>query len=254
MERLKGKVAIITGAALSIGHTAACKFAEEGAKVIAVDLNEAGLQRLEKDAANAGGEVTCIVGDVTKRETAEKAVATAVEKYGRLDVLYNNVGGPSRKDTSFLELTEDIWDWTVKLNVTSTIFFCQEAVRQMQKNGGGSIIVTVAGAAYNGSSWITGYGISKGSLPVLTKYIATQHGKDRIRCNNIVPGMIVTEVSEENLSEEQKEQFLEVNMLPFNGKPIDITNAALYLASDESKFVSGTTILVDGGAMSGKKM
>lgn len=254
MERLEGKIAIITGAALSIGHTAARMFAKEGAKVIAVDLNEAGLKQLEEDVAADGGEVTCIVGDVTKRETAQKAVACAVEKYGRLDILYNNVGGPNRADTSFLALTDEVWDWTVKLNVTATMYFCQESIKQMQKNGGGSIIITVAGAARNGGEWITGYACSKGSLTTLAKYITVQHGRDYIRCNMIEPGMIVTEVSEQKLTDEQKKNFLQVNMLPFNGRPADIANAALYLASDESKFVSGTTITVDGGAMSGTKM
>lgn len=253
MDRLKGKVAIITGAALSIGRCAARMFAAEGARVVAVDINEPKLQSLKQEVDAAGGTLVYSVTDVTKRKEVEKSVQLSIDTYGKLDVLYNNVGGPNAKDTSFMALTDEVWEKTVALNANSVLYFCQSAIPHLKKNGGGSIIVTTAGAARNGGSWITGYACAKASLVTMSRYIATQHGDDLIRVNMLEPGMIITEVSEENLSADQKESFRSHNLLPLDGRPADIVNAAIYLASDESRFVTGATITVDGGAMTGGK-
>lgn len=253
MDRLRGKVVIITGAALSIGRCAARMFADEGAKVVAVDINEPKLQSLKQEVDAAGGELIYSVTDVTKRSEVEKSVQLAIDTYGGLDVLYNNVGGPNARDTSFMDLTDEVWEKTVALNINSVLYYCQCAILHLKQGGGGSIIVTTAGAARNGGSWITGYACAKASLVTMSKYIATQHGSDLIRVNMLEPGMIITEVSERNLSDEQKTAFRAHNLLPLDGRPSDIVNAAIYLASDESRFVTGTTITVDGGAMTGVK-
>jgi len=248
MGRLEGKAAIITGAANGIGFEGAKQFVKEGAKVLAIDIDENGLANLKSEVESEGGTIEVRRVDITKKTEVDEAVAFAAEIFGKIDVLYNNAGGIS--DGGFLNLTEELFDKIFALNVKGTIFTSQAAIPYMLKQGGGSIINTLSGSVELGDLYMSAYASSKGALKTLSMYMATQFGKQNIRVNMIQPGLILTQKAESKLPEATSNLYLENNLLPMHGRPEDIAKAAIYLASDESKFLTNTIIKVDGGAMS----
>ncbi|ALS77221.1 SDR family NAD(P)-dependent oxidoreductase [Planococcus kocurii] len=248
MARVENKVALVTGGASGIGLSSASLLAKEGAKVVIADFNLEGAQEAAKQINEQGGNALGIFLDASKESSIQEAVEYTVEQYGKINVLVNNVGGTNlRKDIDVVNLDLEEWDRLMDLNLKSVLLGSRFAIPHMIKDGGGAIINTTSMAGFAGDSVRTAYGASKAGVINLTKYIATQYGKQNIRCNAVAPGLILTPAAKNSLSPELLDTFMRYNQLPYHGEPDDIGNTVLFLASDESKFITGQTIKVEGG-------
>ncbi|AQU80903.1 SDR family NAD(P)-dependent oxidoreductase [Planococcus faecalis] len=247
MARVENKVALVTGGASGIGLSSASLLAKEGAKVVIADFNLEGAQEAAKQINEQGGNALGIFLDASKESSIQEAVEYTVEQYGKINVLVNNVGGTNlRKDIDVVNLDLEEWDRLMDLNLKSVLLGSRFAIPHMIKDGG-AIINTTSMAGFAGDSVRTAYGASKAGVINLTKYIATQYGKQNIRCNAVAPGLILTPAAKNILSPELLDTFMRYNQLPYHGEPDDIGNTVLFLASDESKFITGQTIKVEGG-------
>lgn len=232
MKRLENKVVIVTGAGRGIGFATVELFSKEGAIVIATDIFEHKLK-----------DIITLKLDVTKKEDWENVVKKVISEYGRIDVLVNNVGVNSHKDL----LAEDIEDWNniILINCTSMMIGMKEVIPYMIKQGGGSIIncSSILGLIGGDSSSIA-YSASKGAIRSMSRQVAQQFSKDNIRVNSVYPGIIIPSsiVKSERLISRNK-----MPLPPHVGEPIDVAYGYLYLASDESKFVTGSELVIDGG-------
>jgi NAD(P)-dependent dehydrogenase (short-subunit alcohol dehydrogenase family) len=247
--RLKGKVAIITGAGLGMGREAALLFAWEGAKVIVFDLNAEAGRETVRQIEEGGGEGLCVVGDVSKEADVKRAIAEGVAKFGKLDVLYANAGVLWKdRDKSVIDTTEENWDLVQAINLKGPFFLTKHGIPELRKAGGGSIILVGSISALVGFELPQdSYTAAKCALIGLSKSLAVQFGPDNIRSNVIHPGMIDTPLQRAYFTEERLTAI--GNSLPIRriGQPRDIANAALFLASDESSFMTGAEMIVDGG-------
>lgn len=248
MGRVQNKVALITGAASGIGLASAKLLAKEGAKVVIADFNEAGAEEAVKEIRANGGEASSIFLDAGQPESIKTAVHYTVNTYGAIHILFNNVGSTNmQKDLDVVQMDLDEWDRLMNLNTKSVLLGCKYAIPFMQQAGGGSIINTASMSAFASDAIRTAYGASKAAVVNLTSYIATQYGKDNIRCNAVAPGLILTPAAKNNMAPEVLDIFKKYNALPYNGEPDDIGYTVLFLASDESKYMTGQTLQVEGG-------
>jgi NAD(P)-dependent dehydrogenase (short-subunit alcohol dehydrogenase family) len=251
--RLAGKVALITGAGSGMGRLATERFAREGAGVVACDVNlEAARQSVERAEA-AGGRAVAVAMDVSKEAEVKAAVAAAVKTFGKLDVLYNNAGIFPSKDNSVVDTDEKVWDQVLAVNVKGVYLVCKHGIPELLAAGGGSVINVASFVALVGCSVPQdAYTASKGAVIALTKSLAVQFGPKGIRSNAICPGPIETPLLMDWLLKEPAEKAKRLNRIPMGrfGKSEDIVNAALYLASDESKWTNGAQLVVDGGITS----
>ncbi len=251
--RLKGKVALVTGGGSGIGHATAVLFAAQGAKVVVSDLNEANALETVAEIQTDGGDATAFTGDVSKNTDAEAMVKGTVDTYGTLDIVVNCAGVIAGKALPAGASPEAVWDRVMEVNLKGTYLVTWHAVRTMEGSGGGSIINI---ASING---IVGYPIglgggfdayvpSKGGVVQFTKNLAIDYGKKNIRVNCICPGHIEINLIREFLDNPERREWLE-QRYPMGrvGKPEEIAYAALFLASDESSFVTGAPLIVDGG-------
>ena len=249
--RLKDKVALVTGGGSGIGHATAVLFAAKGAKVVVSDLNEANAFETVAEIKAQEGAATALTGDVSKNSDAETMVRRAVETYGTLDVVVNCAGVIAGKALPKGASPEEVWDRVMEVNLKGTYLVTWHAVRTMEQSGGGSIINI---ASING---LVGYPIglgggfdayvpSKGGVVQFTKNLAIDYGKKNIRVNCICPGHIDTNLIREFVQERREwlEQRYPMGRI---GRPEEIAYAALFLASDESSFVTGAPLIVDGG-------
>jgi len=252
--RLDGKAAIITGAAGGIGGASARLFAREGACVLATDLSLKGGQRLAEEIRAAGGICDFLQADMTLAGQVESLVAETIARFGRLDVLFNVAGISGRRlgDGPVADCSEEGWEKVLTVNLKSVFLGCKYAVRAMLKGGGGSIInlSSVLGMVGGDEDFAThAYAASKGGIIALSRAMAVFYAPQGIRVNVICPGLIATPMSQRA---QQSPSILEKlrALQPLTaapGRPEDIAHAALYLASDESSFVTGTVLPVDGG-------
>lgn len=248
MKRVRDKVALITGGASGIGLSSAILLAREGAKIVIADFNDDGAKKEAEFITKNGGEAIGIFLDAAKQESIKDAVEFTVKHYGKIDILFNNVGLTNlEKDLDVVNIDLDEWDRLMNVNVKSVLLGCRFAIPHMIESGGGSIINTTSMAGFTGDSIRSAYGASKAAVANLTKYIATQYGKDNIRCNAVAPGLILTPAAKRNMAPEMLDIFAKYNALPYHGKPDDIGYTVLFLASDESNFITGQTIEVEGG-------
>lgn len=248
MGRVQDKVALITGGASGIGLSAATLMAREGAKVVIADFNVEGAKEAVDYIKDQGGEAVGIFLDAAKEDSIKEAVEFTVEQYGTLTVLYNNVGLTNlNKDLDVVNMDLEEWDRLMNVNTKSVLLGSRFAIPHMIEAGGGSIINTASMAAFASDSTRSAYGASKAAVVNLTRYIATQYGKDKIRCNGVAPGLILTPAAENNMPPAVLDIFEKYNALPYHGEADDIGNTVLFLASDESKFITGQTIQVEGG-------
>jgi NAD(P)-dependent dehydrogenase (short-subunit alcohol dehydrogenase family) len=247
--RLEGKVAFITGSGGGMGQRAAVMFAQEGAKVIVFDINEKGVQETVRMVEEAGGECVAVVGDVTKAADVEGAIRAGEEKFGYVNVIYNNAGIMPDGDESVVDMDEAIWQKVMDVNVKGVALGCKYGVPALLRAGGGSIINVASFVAILGCTVPQdAYTASKGAVLALTHSLAVQFGPKGIRTNAISPGPIWTPLMDQILADPAK-RALRLNRIPMGrfGKPEDVVYAAIYLASDESTWVNGSNLVVDGG-------
>jgi NAD(P)-dependent dehydrogenase (short-subunit alcohol dehydrogenase family) len=247
--RLKGKVAIVagggaSGSVLGNGQASAILFAREGAKVLVADAVLDRAQATVDLIAKEGGTASALRVDVSKAADCKAMVSAAVERYGRLDILDNNVGISVRADV--LDVTEEDWDRVMAVNVKSIVLAAKYAIPEMKKAGGGSIIniSSVAGLRANQS---TPYTTSKAAIVGLTRSMAGDHGRDGIRVNCILPGLIYGPMTAPRMDEEIRRKRREAGALGTEGTGWDIGWAAVFLASDESRWITGVALPVDAG-------
>jgi NAD(P)-dependent dehydrogenase (short-subunit alcohol dehydrogenase family) len=250
MQRLTGKVAIITGGGGRIGAATARRFVSEGAKVVIGDLVEAAAAKI---ASELGSNALAVAFDAGDPDSIASLVEQAASHFGQIDILHNNA---ALLDLAFLEQDTDAvntnietWDRTMEVNVRGYMLACKHVIPHMRKAGGGSIINTSSNAAAAGDSSRIAYGSSKGAILTMTKYIATQHGRENIRCNAILPGLILDPELEANVPELARMTKRHL-LLTRNGLPEDIAGLASFFASDDSAFVTGQAIQCDGGLLS----
>ena len=251
--RLQGKVTLVTGGGSGIGRASAEAFAREAARVVVADRNEAAALETAAKIGEIGGEATAVAGDVTKSSDAEAMVLAATEKYGRLDVLLNSAGITSRgsmlKDAS----PEEVWDKVIDVNLKGTWLVSWYAVPAMERSGGGSIINLASTMALVGYPAGIGDGFnpyppSKGGVLQFTRTLAVANAGKNIRVNCLCPGFIATNLTADlRANAETNEIAVEGTPMGRFGRPEEVANAALFLASDESSFVTGSPLIVDGG-------
>ncbi len=251
---LKGKVALITGAASGIGRATALLFAREGAEVAVVDIDETNGQEVARTIVNEGGKAIFIRCDVTRASDCLSAVEKTVEEFGGLDILFNNAGIIRR--AAVVETTEEEWDRVMETNVKSVFLASKYAIPIMAEAGGGVIINTSSGWGLVGGRNAASYCASKGAVVLLTKAMAIDYGPQNIRVNCICPGDTDTPMlrnEARQLGRPEDEFLAEAADRPLRriGKPEEIAQGALYLVSDASSFVTGTALVVDGGGLAG---
>lgn len=247
--RLQNKVALITGAGSGIGYHTALLFAQEGAAVVVVDINDVGGSATVKAITDEGGQATYVHADVSKASDCEKMVQTAEAAYGKLNILFNNAGISHANDDDAISTEEDVWDLTMAINVKGVFLGCKYGIPALRRAGGGSIINTASFVAVLGAATPQlAYTASKGAVLSMTREIAVIHARENIRVNALCPGPLRTELLMKYLDTDAKKQrrLVHIPMGRF-GEAEEIAKAALYLASDESSFVTGSTFLVDGG-------
>lgn len=247
MGRIDGKVAVVTGAGAGIGYATARLFAKEGAKVVAADLVQEGLDRLVTDVKGFGGVITTVLCDVSKETDIENMIKTAVDTYGTVDVLVNNAGGTPHADGKAEDFDSAVFQKVVDLNLKGVMLGIKHVLPIMKANGKGSIINTSSGAGTLGDTTTTIYAACKAGIITLTKYVATQYGLAGIRCNAVAPGLVMTEQQQKYMKKEIADMLAEHTVLGRNAVPEDIANAMLFFASDESSFITGQNLAVDGG-------
>jgi NAD(P)-dependent dehydrogenase (short-subunit alcohol dehydrogenase family) len=251
--RLQDKVCIITGAGGGMGKTAADMFAKEGAKIAVFEMNEKSGSEAAEAIRQAGGDATYFYCNVTDEQSVKKAVGDTIEKYGKIDVLYNNAGVMIAEDHSVIDTPEDAWDMVMNVNVKGIYFMCKYVIPEMQKNQSGSIINIASFVAFLGCSVPQdAYTASKGAVNALTKSLAIQFRPEGIRTNSICPGPIETPLLMEWLVKDEEAKKVRLSRQPAGrfGKPEDIVYAAIYLASDESDWTNGALLNIDGGITS----
>ena len=251
MGRVEGKTAIVTGGAGGIGSASAVALAREGAAVAVVDIDGSRARQVALDIAATGGIALAVQADVAEEAEVVRAVRTTVGEFGQLDILHNNAALTDSdflsRDTRVTDLDLDIWERTLAVNLRSQMLTCKHCIPEMIRDGGGSIINMSSGASLKGDRTRTAYGVSKAGVNALTMYVASGHGRQGIRVNTILPGLVVTDAVRAHLSEAVLDELTRAILVPSLGQPDDVANLVLFLASDESRYITGQMISIDGG-------
>lgn len=244
MGRLRGKSAVVTGAAKGIGRATAELFAREGARLVVNDVDEAGLEDLRARLVSDGVEVEAVVGDVSVVEDARRIITAAVEGFERLDVLVANAGVIPLNNV--VDATPEDWDHVMAVDGRGMFLTCKFAVEAMLETGGGSIVCLSSISGLAGQKEQSTYGPAKFVASGITKHLAVEWADRGIRVNAVAPGTITTEAVAA-LPEEYKAPMKEAHPIGRLGEPVEVANAILFLASDEASFVTGAILPVDGG-------
>ncbi len=250
--RLQDKVALVTGGGSGIGYYTAKLFAKEGASVVVVDINDAAGQKTVQEIETAGGKAIYVHADVSKAADCEAMIQVAEQTYGALHILFNNAGISHADDDDAMKTSEEVWDLTFQINVKGVFLGCKYGIPALRRAGGGSIINTASFVATLGAATPQlAYTASKGAVLSMTRELSSIHAREGIRVNALCPGPLRTELLMKYLNTDEKKQrrLVHIPMGRF-GEAEEIANAVLFLASDESSFVTGTNFLVDGGITS----
>ena len=249
LMRLQNKTALITGAGSGIGRESACLFASEGAQIVAIDIKEEEGKETVQMIQQGGGKAIFVLADVASDVDCQRMVEAAASEYGGLHVLFNNAGIMHTEDGDSQSTEETIWDMTMNINVKGVFLGCKYGIPLMRKSGGGSIINTASFVARMGAATPQlAYTTSKGAVLSLSRELAVIHARENIRVNTLSPGPLRTDLLMQFLDTERKRKrrLVHVPMGRF-GEAIEMAKAALFLASDESSYMTGTEFLVDGG-------
>ena len=252
-ERLKGKTALITGGGMGIGREAAVLFAREGARVVIGDIDDAAARETVRLVEATGGEALAVTGDVALEADVERMVEEGVRRFGALHVLYCNAGVLWKdRDRSVLETKEEWWDRVIAINLKSVFWVTKHGIPHLRRAGGGSVIVMGSVSALVGFTRAQdAYTAAKGGLISLTKSLAIQFAKDRIRCNIIHPGIVDTPLQSPYLNDALRREFETGIPIGRIAQPREIASVALFLASDDASYMTGAELVVDGGFTAG---
>ena len=231
MNRFENKVVVITGAAGGIGEATTRRIVSEGGKVVIADHSEKKAEQLANELTHAGADVRHVYFSATELQSCKELIDFSMNEYQRIDVLINNVGGTDpKRDLNIEKLDINYFDEAFHLNLCCTMYLSQQVIPIMTTNANGTL-----------------YGASKAGVINLTKYIATQMGKKNIRCNAVAPGLVLTPAALDNLNEDVRNIFLGQCTTPYLGEPEDVAAAIAFLASNDARYITGQTIVVDGG-------
>ena len=251
--RLEGKVALVSGSTRGIGRATAMRFAAEGAQVVVTGRSGDAGRGVERTIRDAGGEATYVATDLANEADVTGAVRATVERYGQLTTLVNNAAptelmGPGRLDRRVTELTNDAWDAIMLVGLKAVVWMCKYAIPEIVRAGGGAIVNISSAASILGTPGLDTYTALKGALNTLTRSMAVEYAAEHVRCNGIVSGMVLSSEGAVKLMDDPTiggaTRAMHLTRL---GRPDDIANAALFLASDEAAFITGALLPVDGG-------
>lgn len=254
MEKLEGKNAMITGGGSGIGLASAKVLAKNGARVVVTDLQLDAAQAAAEDIRAQGGKADACVCDISDESQIRDAIQFVVDQYGQLDILHNNAALMSldilSTDIDVATIPVETWDKVMNVTLRGTMLGCQYGVKAMLKSGGGAIVNTSSMYGVSAFNRMPAYGVSKAAIIMLTQHVATSYGRDNIRCNAVAPGLVKTPTSEGFIPEPLSKLHDEAAALPYAPAPEDIANAVLYLASDDSRCMTGEVLKVDSGTTS----
>jgi len=248
-RRLKGKIAIVTGAASGIGEAIALRFTCEGACVVVVDIQDRGLQVVEK-VRQQGGKGEFLRVDLSDMAQVEGVIPSTIERFGGLDILVNNAGLYGWMNKKAIgDTPEEVWDKTLDVNLKSAYLLCKAAIPQLIRRGGGSIVNIASIGGIEAFPEFAAYTVSKAGLIALTKSLALDYGRQHIRANAVCPGAIDTPGNDVFIEDRAKYLDIIASLTPLQapGVPADVASAVVFLASDEARYVTGITLIVDGG-------
>lgn len=252
--RVAGKVAVVTGGASGIGAATSARFASEGATVVVVDIAAKAAERHAQAIRDAGGDAHAAVADMADAASVAAMIDDVVARHGGLDILHNNALGLAaghdvgvRGHERVHEADDAFFDAMLHATVTTTMVAIREAIPHLRRRGGGAIVNTASAAGTRGSEYNPAYGAGKAGVIQLTRSVAAMYGTEGIRCNAVCPGLVLTPAAEAAFDPAQRAMFQRQTPSPRLGHPDDIANAVLFLASDESSFVNGQALVVDGG-------
>jgi len=249
--KLAGKVAIVTGAGNGLGAHCATVLAEHGARVAVVDIRLDAAREVVAAIEAKGGTAMAVETDVSAEDAIRRMVAAVVEQWGRIDVLHNNAAALDLKtryaDRDVCNVEIEAWDRSMDVNARGAMLCCKHVIPVMLRNGGGSVIHSSSGFGVMGDATLTSYACSKAALLALSRMVAAQYGKQGVRSNALVIGFVLNEHAQKEGPEEIKQILLAQHLTPELGSPRQIADVVAFLASDESAFVTGHTMMVDGG-------
>lgn len=251
MNLVENKVAIVTGGGANIGEACAKMLAKNGAKVVVADINTEGAERVAGEINAGGGDAFAHAVNLGDEASIAALVAAVMEKYGRIDILHNNAANTGaaqmQRDASLTDMESEVWDAAFDINTRGTMFMTKHVAPHMMAGGGGSIINTSSGVSLLGDVLNPAYSASKAAVNALTRNTAAQFGRGNIRCNAVLPGLVLSPVAKAQMTEEQLNMIQRHVLLPRESVADDIAGAVLWLASDLSGFVTGQIISADGG-------